>query len=117
MKLIKSGGRDWQIGQDYFKRELLKLDTGDHSNFFIQEVRLKKQTQAKLHYHQEQTEIFYAIKNQGYFIIGQDRIDLKPGDILVIDPGEKHTVGNDTDDEFVFLAMKLNYNKKDTYSD
>ena len=69
------------------------------------------------HYHRQQTEVFYALNNLGYFIVNGENIKLEVGDLLLVEPGENHTVANDNSEEFKFLAIKLDNNKKDTFTD
>lgn len=37
------------------------------------------------------------------------------GDVLVIEPGDKHTVVNDTSEEYLYLAFKFKYSSDDFY--
>lgn len=117
MKIIKARDKDWQEGADYFKKILLDSTDIEAENFLIQEVRMKAGTRAKKHYHKKQTELFYAINDSGYFIVGGDNIKLEAGDLLLVNTDEKHTVVNDSQKEFRFLAMKLSYDENDTFID
>ena len=117
MKIIKKGEKDWQEGADYFKKVLLEADNLSAGNFVMQEVKMKPGTRANKHYHKKQTELFYIINNNGNFIVGDENIKLEAGDLLLVNVGEKHTVANNSKEEFIFLAIKLNFNEKDTYND
>ncbi len=117
MKLIKSGSKDWQEGADYFKKILLEANDIQAGNFMIQEVRIRPGIKATNHYHRQQIELFYAINDYGYFIVGEKNIKLEAGNMLLVNTGEKHTVANDSQEEFRFLAIKLTYNKEDTFTD
>ncbi|XOU94928.1 MAG: cupin domain-containing protein [Candidatus Kerfeldbacteria bacterium] len=117
MKIIRAEAKDWQEGADYFKKILLDATDLKAGNFLIQEIRMKSGVRAKIHHHDNQTELFYLINNNGYFIVNNENIRLEVGDILLVNVGEKHTVANESGEEFKFLAMKLSYDKDDTIID
>ncbi|MDP2685050.1 MAG: cupin domain-containing protein [bacterium] len=115
MKLDQSN--KWEEFQDYYKQVIIDPSINKDADFLIQKVRVKPNTTAKLHYHKKQLEIFIITKNSGYFMIDDQRIEVKAGDRIQVEPLEKHTVGNDNPEELEFIAIKLNYDQKDTYSD
>lgn len=55
------------------------------------------------------------MKNNGYFTVNGEKIMPEAGDILVIEPNDSHTVTNDTDEDFRYMAFKVNYDKDDSY--
>lgn len=115
MKLEKEG--NWEEYPDYSKKVIIDPHHDLEVNFLIQKVRVKPSTKSKIHFHKNQKEIFIVLKNSGYFIVNDKKISVKEGDTLKISPGEKHAVGNDSHEEFEFLAIKLNYDKMDTFQD
>jgi len=115
MKLDKIN--QWEEFSDYYKQVVIDPSINQDADFLIQKVRVKPNTEAKIHYHKKQSEIFVITKNSGYFVINNQRVEVKAGDRLQVEPSEKHTVGNNGDEEFEFIAIKLNYVKEDTYTD
>lgn len=39
------------------------------------------------------------------------------GDIIVVESNDKHIVTNNTDQDFLYMAFKINYDEKDCYWD
>ncbi len=91
----------------YRKAVLAGLHSSSAGDVVVQEVAMKPHTEGTSHSHESQTEIFYSLGSNGYFLVGGKKILMSKGDILVIEPGEQHTVGNDSDAAYLFLAIKL----------
>lgn len=47
--------------------------------------------------------------------MNNEKIIPQKGDILVIEPNDMHTVMNDTDQDYVYLAFKVNYTDNDLH--
>ena len=107
----------WKEFPDYYKQVIIDASINKDANFFVQRVRVKPNATAKIHYHKKQSEIFVITKNADYFVINNQKVEVKVGDGLQVEPLEKHTVGNNSDEEFEFIAIKLNYGQPDTYTD
>jgi len=117
MKLIKKSDLNWQEFEDFSKGIFFNETEVSPPRVLAQAVKMKPHHQAKVHYHNKVVELFYGLKGKGYFLVNNAKRYIEPGDMLVIEPGEKHTVGNGTDGEFEFLAIKLNNDPKDTNSE
>lgn len=115
--MILDKTNQWEEFPDYYKQVIIDPSINKDANFLVQKVRVEPNTEAKKHYHQKQSEIFVITKNKGYFVINDQRIEVQVGDRLQVMPSEKHTVGNDNHEEFEFIAIKFNYDQKDTYTD
>lgn len=115
MKFIQSKSQTWDDRQWYSKKIFLtdmELWTpGAH----VQEVKIKPGETAKNHYHKIQTEVFYFLNDNGYFIVNGEKVPAKPGDIIMIEPWDMHEVVNNTDKDFLYVAFKLNYKQEDLY--
>ena len=57
-----------------------------------------------LHTHDKQTEVFHVLKGTYRFYLDGDTLELGPGDIAVVKPGQQHVFKNINDDidEFIF---------------
>ena len=107
----------WEEFPDYYKQVIINPGVDKDADFLMQKVRVKPNTSATIHYHKKQTEIFIITKNQGHFIVNGRDILVREGNMLKVLPNEKHTVVNRSQDEFEFIAIKLNYDREDTYTD
>ncbi len=117
MKLVKSDTKKWLEKTGYSKKVYLDENDLNTKGVFVQKNRIKSGETAKSHFHKKQTEIFYFLNNNGYFIVNDKRVDTQEDDILVIKPFDKHTVVNDTTKDFLYLAFKLNYEEDDLFWD
>ncbi len=115
MQFIKSSDKSWDEKKGYSKKVYLSEDELKTKGAHVQEIKIKPREVAKNHYHKVQTEIFYFLNNNGYFVVNGEKISVKTGDIIVIEPNDMHEVVNNSDDDFLYMAFKLNYNEQDSY--
>ncbi len=113
MKLVQWNTKERQQNSGYDKKVLWE---GNQWNK-MQEIRIPPHEIAKAHHHAIQTEIFYFLMDTWYWIVNNEKILPKKGDVLIIEPNDIHTVVNDTDQEYVYLAFKVNYTDNDLYRD
>ena len=109
MKLIKNNESRWQEKEGYSKKILLEG--------VVQEIKIKAGETAKSHHHKVQKEIFYFLSDFGYWIVNGEQIKPKIGDCLIIEPMDKHTVINESEKDYIYLAFKINYAENDLYWD
>lgn len=114
MKVIE-GNIPWEDRTGYSKR--IYVDGKDYGEpgGLVQEIKIKAGETAANHYHKIQTEIFYFLTDNGYWIINGERKQFKVGDVLVIKPGDKHTVVNESSEDYLYLAFKFKYSPDDLY--
>ncbi len=109
MKFLKNDSSPWQDKGDYSKKVFLTAADLGHPGAQIQELKIKPGAVCADHYHKIQTEIFYFTKTNGWFEVNGKKINLAPGDVLVIEPNDRHRAGNESDTDFVYIGFKLNY--------
>lgn len=117
MKLIKSKDKPWKEKEGYSKKVFLDESDLNFPGALIQQIKIKPSETAVSHYHKKQTEIFYFLNSNGYFVVNEERINPQQGDIIVVEPNDKHTVVNDQKGDFLYMAFKLNYEKGDLFWD
>jgi quercetin dioxygenase-like cupin family protein len=115
MKIIKPNDKHWEEKQGFSKKIFLDSNDLKHNGALFQEIKIKVGETAKEHYHKKQTEIFYFLNENGYWIINGKKMNFKIGEILVIEPFDKHEVINNTDKDYLYLAFKVNYEDNDSY--
>lgn len=114
MRIIKSGAKTWLEKPGYSKKVLLdKLDLGKFSH--IQEVKIEPGETAEEHFHKKQTEVFYFSNRNGYWIVNGEKISPDAGDVLIIEPFDRHSAINNSSRDYVYLAIKFNYDSSDLY--
>ena len=113
VKIIKPDKTQWQDKEGYSKKILYsKIDL---DGVVFQQVKIKAGETAKSHHHKKQTEIFYFFNNNGYWVVNGERVEPKEGDILIIEPNDKHEVVNRSKSDYLYLAFKYNYEENDSY--
>jgi quercetin dioxygenase-like cupin family protein len=115
MKIIKSENKVWQEKQGYNKKIFLEGKDIGFPGGLLQELKIKPGEGAADHYHKKQTEIFYFLNENGYWLVNGEKFRMKAGDVLVIEPSDKHIAFNDTKEDYLYLAFKYNYDPDDLY--
>lgn len=115
MKIIKTEDKEWQQKTGYSKRIFVTGKDVSQPGLLVQELRVRPGETAKAHYHKEQTEIFYFLNDNGYFIVNGEKIPVTLGMILIIKPNDAHEVVNDSDKDFLYLAFKVKYAENDSF--
>jgi gentisate 1,2-dioxygenase len=114
MKLIKSKSKAWAEKEGYSKKVLLEgKSLGKFSH--IQELKIKPGDTAEEHYHKKQTEVFYFFNKDGYWIVNGEKISPDVGDVLIIEPLDMHSATSNGLKNYVYLAVKFNYDPDDLY--
>ena len=115
MKLIKKDDKKWLDKEGYSKKIFLTEKDLNSPGNHVQLIKIKPHETAKNHYHKIQTEIFYFLNKNGFFIVNGKKFPVEEGDIIVIEPNDRHEVVNNTDNDFLYLAFKIKYNEDDFY--
>lgn len=79
-------------------------------------VLFKPGQQLGAHYHKEVEETFYFLSGSGKIIINDQEYRISPGDVYRLEPGEKHNIVNDTDEEIRAVFVKCPYLPEDKVS-
>lgn len=115
MKIIKPEDKNWQDKEGYSKKIFLDENDLKTSGALVQEIKIKAGETAENHYHKKQREIFYFLNKNGYWVINGERFEFQVGEILVIEPEDRHTVVNNTKEDYLYLAFKVDYSVDDLY--
>jgi len=83
----------------------------------VQELEIAPGQVAKYHYHKKQTEIFYFLNTVGEFWVNGEKAMLAVGDLLIIEPNDKHEVRNTSTESFRYVAYKFNWVEDDYFED
>ena len=56
-----------------------------------------------------ETEPFYILEGHGTFVEDDGtRVEVGPGDVCLIEPGQSHSMENNSDEDLVFMALIYN---------
>ncbi len=117
MRYFKPEEKEWEDKEAYSKKILFTEDELKSKGNIVQVVKFLPKTKIKTHYHKQTKEIFYILNEGGIISIDNQQVEAKNGDILLCEPGEIHSVINDTDEEFRILVFKINSKENDTFWD
>jgi len=115
MKFLKSKDKKWMDKKGYSKKIFFDGKDLNSPGTRLQKVKIKLKEKAKAHHHKKQTEIFYFLTDNGYWIINEKKFSFNVGDALVIEPLDEHTVVNDSKEDYVYLSFKFGYEEDDLY--
>ena len=59
------------------------------------------------HRHEGDGEVFYILSGKGKYLLGNELVDVEPGDILFVEDGEEHYMVNTGEDKLEYLAIVL----------
>ena len=109
MKHIANESQTREENEWYSKQVLATEKEIGYKWMKVQTVKIPPGEVAEAHIHKIQTEVFYFLTDNWYRIVNDQRIQPKVGDVLIIEPNDVHTVGNDTEEDYVYLCFKTDY--------
>jgi mannose-6-phosphate isomerase-like protein (cupin superfamily) len=65
--------------------------------------RLSPHTSEKMHVHRQSQQFFYILKGRAIFEIGSDRLELEANQGIHVQPGQKHRIMNNDDEDLEIL--------------
>jgi len=88
--------RLWEVEEDRsacgFRKRLITGQDSDKNSFSV-----VKFSDAQKHYHKRTTEFYYCLDGEGVLELGDDKVALTPGTLVMIEPGVAHrAIGNCT---------------------
>lgn len=97
--------------KDYSKRIIFTPEDLRSKGNLLQVVSIKPGVEQRLHFHHQQTEVFFILEGRAYIVIENKKMLAKPGDAFICEPKEKHKVINSFDKEFKLVVFKINLPK------
>ncbi len=95
-------------GQVEFEHVLSKEELNGVGRLYAK-IRLKPGCSIGRHQHVGETEPFYVLEGHGTFVEDDGtRVEVGPGDVCIIEPGQSHSMENNTDEDLVFMALIYN---------
>ncbi len=114
MKVIQTDGDDWQTGRGYRKRRLLSADALRQPGALLQVVVVPPGSHIPPHSHRTSIEVYVVRRGVCELIVNGQRHELRPGDVLLMEPGDVHELTNLGEEAFELLVFKTNAEKLDT---
>lgn len=108
MKYIPSASGTDIIKEDYAKKIIVNRDDLPGEGHLLQTVTIPPKTRQRVHFHDQQTELFYILEGECHIFINGHEFLAKPGDSFVCSPKDRHNLWNQTEKDFTLLVFKIN---------
>jgi mannose-6-phosphate isomerase len=57
-------------------------------------------------YHENRSEVWSVVKGSGKAVLDGEEKEVHPGTVIMIPTGGKHRIGNDSDEELIFIEVQ-----------
>ena len=110
--------KPWNSGgtireKDYSKRVIFSSDDFREPGHLLQVVTIPPRTRQRLHFHREQTEVFYIVEGEAVISINERDYQARPGDAFICSPGDRHSLWNRSDNAFKVVVFKIDKPNQD----
>jgi len=99
--------------EDYTKTIIFSADDFEDEGHLLQVVTVPPRTKQRLHFHREQTEVFYVLEGQAVIELAGEGFLARPGDAFICTPGDRHSLWNQSDEGFRLVVFKINIPEED----
>lgn len=105
--------KPWNSGEtirekEYSKRVIFSSDDFREPGQLLQVVTIPPRTRQRLHFHREQTEVFYIVEGEAVISINERDYQARPGDAFICSAGDRHSLWNRSDKDFRVVVFKIN---------
>lgn len=108
MKYRPAGSGKVVEEEDYTKTIIFSSQDFQEPGHLLQVVTIPPQTRQRLHFHREQTEVFYILEGHAQIRLGGEEFVARPGDAFICNPGDEHSLWNQSDQGFRLVVFKIN---------
>jgi quercetin dioxygenase-like cupin family protein len=115
VKVVKAEVREWIQAEGYQKLILLTEDDFSQAGTMSQIVQVGPGSSVKPHFHKKSYEFIYVIEGKAVFKINDKSLQTAPGDMMLTEPGDIHSVENNTSDNWRVIVFKTNAEPDDSY--
>ena len=106
MKIIQIDGDDWQAGRGYRKRRLLSAEELRQVGALLQVVVVPPGSPIPPHSHATSVEVYVVRRGVCELVVNGQRHTMRPGDVLLMEPGDVHELINHGPEPFELLVFK-----------
>ena len=113
MKIIQIGNDGWQEGRGYCKRRLLSAEELRQTGALLQVVVVPPRSHIPPHSHRTSIEVYVVVRGTCELVVNGAHHEMRPGDILLMEPGDVHELTNRGEEPFELLVFKTNAGEGD----
>jgi quercetin dioxygenase-like cupin family protein len=114
MKIVTINPDAWQASRGYRKNRLLSAEELNQPGTLLQIVTLPPGNHIPPHAHRTSIEVYIVTHGECDLSVNEETILIKPGDILLMEPGDVHALNNRGDGPCEILVFKTNAGDSDT---
>lgn len=114
MKIVRLDENNWQEGRDYRKNRLLTAEALRQPGALLQVVVAPPGAHIPPHSHATSVEVYVIRSGVCDLITNGERYVMRPGDVILMEPGDVHELINRGDEPFELLVFKTNAADGDT---
>jgi len=114
MRHVKGGPENWTSERGYMRGVIMPFGSGPDSDIQVQLTTIAPGDTVLPHSHLKQAEYIYFLEGTCDYFFGDQTVRVKPGDLLVVEPGEEHGAANNGTETAKFLTFKLHGQPGDT---
>lgn len=115
MRKVELNAANWIEAQGYRKRVLLTGHDLASEGTLVQVVVIPPKSAIGAHYHKTSREFYYVMAGESILVVNGKQARLRPGHMLLTEPGDVHSLHNEGVEEFELLVFKTNAGQGDTY--
>ena len=113
MRYRPAGSGETVEEKDYSKTIIFSHQDFEVPGHLLQVVTVSPHTKQRLHLHRQQTEVFYVLEGQAAIKIAGEEFPVHPGDAFICRPGDKHSLWNQSGEDFRLVVLKINKPEED----
>src|SRR4030042_251051 len=113
MKYRPAGSGEVVEEEDYTKTIIFSADDFEEEGHLLQVVTVPPRTKQRLHFHREQTEVFYVLEGQAVIELAGEEFLARPGAAFICSPGARHSLWNRSDEDFRLVVFKISLPEED----
>lgn len=113
MKFIQLDPQNWQAGRGYRKNRLLSAEELRQPGALLQVVEVPPGSHIAPHSHRAAVEVYVVRRGVCELVVNGERHDMRPGDVILMEPGDVHELFNHGDEVFEVWVFKTNAGEGD----
>ncbi len=114
MKVIELDPDGWQEGRGYRKNRLLSAGELRQTGALAQVVQVPPGSHIPPHSHTTSVEVYVVRRGACELIVNGEQFTMRPGDVILMEPGDVHELINRGDGVFELWVFKTNAGESDT---
>lgn len=77
----------------------------DSQDLSIKQEIMPSGTAEKPHFHKQAEQVFYILRGEAVFYINGEKLYVKEGESISVEPKSKHYISNESEEELEFLVV------------